>query len=167
MENILIFVFSLAIIISIISLVANASMVSFYQTIQAEKRMLEFFRGDVLTFFRSDGALTPTDKVLYITDVNLENGELNITNAGLSDVYSVRLMCWKRDNPINTITTLSGEINGVIQPVSVEVLSSLPQISTIEYNLYLFGFSRDDINNGNVGCVLAGVRFIRGFVPHG
>ena len=163
MENILIFIFSLAIIVAVIAVVANASVTSLYQTIQSEKKVLEFFRGDVMLFYRTDGGIIPTDHILYITRV--ENGEFNLVNAGVSDIYSLRVVCWKRSDPVNSIETLYAEINGTIQPISIEVLPSFYPLNTAEYNLYLYEFNQEDVENNNIVCVAAGMRFIRPFVP--
>ena len=166
MENVVIFVFALAIMLSLILIVAGASITSFYQTATAQKKVIDrYWRGEVLLMVDVNGAVGPADKVLYITDVN--NGVVTIVNRGFSDIFSLRLFCWDRYDPFSRYGLVNGEVNGTIQPVSIEVLPSFPPLDTVRYDLTSLGFTAAEVNDGNVACLLVSLGYAKPFVPRG
>ena len=87
---------------------------------------------------------------------------VDIENNGYSDVFWVRLFCWKRNDPeVNAV--LQGKVDGVLQPTSIPVLSSG---KTVEYNLAEF-FNLSDIKNRGIACALITRPIVRVFVPRG
>ncbi len=161
MENLVTFVFVLGVLLAILLMVANLAMNNVYTVASAEKTVLDRVERGVPVLLREgNGVVVPTDNVLYIT--REENGVVDIENNGYSDVFWVRLFCWKRNNTDEN-AVLQGKINGQLQPTSIPVFSSG---KTVEYNLADY-FNTTDIKNGNVMCALVTRRIIRVFVPHG
>ena len=170
MEDIIVFVFSVAIVISLILMSANVSLVSFYNIAGAEKTVIErYWRSHIYAYTLEGNGVRMTDKILYITPE--ENGEVNLINRGYSDFYSVRVLCWNKYHPFNGDSLNGGLltpfINGKPQPVSLEALSSVKPYDVAEYNIMDLGFSREEIDEGNIACLVITLEAIEPFVPHG
>ena len=170
MEDIIVFVFSVAIIISLILMSANVSLISFYNIAGAEKTVIErYWRSHIYAYTLEGNDTRMTDKILYITAE--KNGELNLINRGYSDFYSVRLICWNKYHPFSGDTLNGGlatpYINNKPQPPSLEALSSMKPYDMAEYNLIDLGFSEEEIRDGNVACLVVSLDAIEPFVPHG
>ena len=144
MEDIITFVVLVGTGIILIS----ASMLTFINSVgyalQAQKELADSSR-DWVWMFKEGNVSAPLDKILYITEVN--TGIVRVRNGGYSDVYWLRMFCWPLTSP-DRGRVVSGKINGVLQPPSVELF---PSGEVIEYNLYEY-LDSADIDSGNVAC---------------
>lgn len=149
MEDLLTFVAVFAVLISILLIVTSASLTSFYNVASAQKELLKTLKkSDVQILVEENGVVIPGDKVIYV-DVN--EGNITVKNIGTRDLFSVRLICWSRTDPANTVNVIPGEQNG-IEYNSVPVLTIYAPYNEINY-----------VTERNEVCVIVGRRFIRGF----
>ena len=170
MEDIIVFVFSVAIIISLILMSANVSLVSFYNIAGAEKTVIErYWRSHVYAYVMEGNGIRMSDKILYITGE--KNGEVNLINVGYSDFYSVRVFCWNRYHPFSGDSINGGLATAYVdnkpQPPSLEALSSVKPYNVAEYNIMDLGFSKEEIDEGNIACLVITLEAIEPFVPRG
>ena len=149
MEDLLTFVAVFAVLISILLIVTSASLTSFYNVTSAQKELLKTLKNsDVQILVEENGILVIGDKVVYV-DIN--EGNITVKNVGTRDIFWVRLICWSKANPGNTVKLIPGEQNST-EYNSVPVLTIYAPYNEIAY-----------ATDKNKICVLVGRGFIRGF----
>ena len=150
MEDLITFVAVFSVMISIFLIVTSASLTTFYNVAGAEKELIKTMKeSDVKLLVEENGVILPGDRVLY---VNVNDGNVTLENRGTRDFFYVRLLCWDKNDPANTVGLVTGEQNGT-------EYNSVPVITTYSpYNEVNYAVGRGKV------CVVVGRRFIKGFV---
>jgi len=151
MEDIVTFIFILGFMLTLFFTVVSGTFGMMYNVSKSEKAVLEKLQ-ETTVLVDENGA--PTERVLYITDVN--GLYFKLRNRGFRDVYHLRVLCWDRDDPFSHQMLLSERTSG---RSSIRVVSPG---DVLEYNAGELGLDASDA----VLCVAVGKSFIRGFLLH-
>ncbi len=150
MEDLITFVAVFSVMISIFLIVTSASLTTFYNVAGAQKSLMKTMKeSDVRVLVEEGNVVLPGDRVLY---VEVNDGNVTVTNRGTRDFFYVRMICWDKKDPGSTVGLVLGEQNG-IQYSSVPAVTIYPPYNEVNYS----------VGTGKV-CVLVGRRFIKGFV---